>query len=75
MRTRKLLSTDLNTWNKTSFGKKETEISNIRIELEEIRLIEPNEKRMARELELSKNLEEFFIREECLWRQKSKEEW
>lgn len=62
--------------NKGKFGKTERNIVETRTELEQIKSKIHSVENINREIELSAKLKEFLIiREEDMWRQKSREIW
>lgn len=66
---------DLVKWIKNNISKIEEVVKNTRTELENIKLKPLNLDIIKRELELSHKLEEYLIKEEDMWRQKSREIW
>ena len=70
-----LLGKDPTKWNKKCFGKVEEVIKETRNTLEMAKKKDVNFHSIEVEMNLSKKLDEYLVREEELWRQKSREIW
>ncbi|KAL9680790.1 hypothetical protein QQ045_012569 [Rhodiola kirilowii] len=62
-------------WNKEKFGKVRRRINELREELETVRMQDSDREVIAREDELISRIDEWRLREEILWRQRSRVEW
>ncbi|KAL9686192.1 hypothetical protein QQ045_023647 [Rhodiola kirilowii] len=62
-------------WNNEQFGKVGKSIQELKEELESVRLLERDLETMAREADIVEKIDEWRLREEILWRQRSRAEW
>ncbi|CAM8962958.1 unnamed protein product [Rhodiola kirilowii] len=65
----------LRKWNKEVFGSVTQHIKSVKEELEWVRLQERNEENMAKETDIVANLDEWRLKEEIYWKQRSRVEW
>ncbi|KAL9671188.1 hypothetical protein QQ045_008754 [Rhodiola kirilowii] len=65
----------LSRWNFESFGKVGKRIRELKGELESVRLLEIDKETIAREADIVEKIDEWRLREEILWRQRSRVEW
>ncbi|CAM8991132.1 unnamed protein product [Rhodiola kirilowii] len=65
----------LSRWNSESFGKVGKRIRELEGELESVRLLERDKETIAREADIVEKIDEWRLREEILWRQRSRVEW
>ncbi|CAM8994384.1 unnamed protein product [Rhodiola kirilowii] len=65
----------LSRWNSESFGKVGKRIRELKGELESVRLLEIDKETIARQADIVEKIDEWRLREEILWRQRSRVEW
>ncbi|CAM8892645.1 unnamed protein product [Rhodiola kirilowii] len=65
----------LSKWNAESFGKVGKRIRDLKVELESVRLLERDMDTVAREADIVEKIDEWRLREEILWRQRSRADW
>ncbi|KAL9674710.1 hypothetical protein QQ045_002909 [Rhodiola kirilowii] len=68
-------SKSLSRWNSENFGKVGKRIRELKEELESIRLLERDRETIAKEADIVEKIDEWRLREEILWRQRSRVEW
>ncbi|KAL9683373.1 hypothetical protein QQ045_015194 [Rhodiola kirilowii] len=62
-------------WNKEKFGRVEKRIKDLKAELDSVRLLERDIVLMAKEADIVEEIDEWRLREEILWRQRSRIDW
>ncbi|KAL9663861.1 hypothetical protein QQ045_019254 [Rhodiola kirilowii] len=62
-------------WNKEKFGKVGRRLKDLKMELELVRSLDRNIETMAKEAKLVEEIDEWRLREEILWRQRSRIDW
>ncbi|CAM8982176.1 unnamed protein product [Rhodiola kirilowii] len=68
-------SRDLAKWNNEKFGNVGKRIKELKAELESVRVLERDMETIAREADIVEKIDEWRLREEILWRQRSRVEW
>ncbi|KAL9690018.1 hypothetical protein QQ045_010411 [Rhodiola kirilowii] len=65
----------LDKWNNEKFGRVGKRIRNLKAELEAVRRLDRDSETIAKEADLVQEIDEWRLREEILWRQRSRAEW
>ncbi|KAL9680177.1 hypothetical protein QQ045_018055 [Rhodiola kirilowii] len=65
----------INKWNKQVFGNVQRRIKDLKAKLESIRELSRSDGMVAEEAKIAAELDEWRLREELLWRQRSRAEW
>ncbi|CAM8886400.1 unnamed protein product [Rhodiola kirilowii] len=65
----------LDEWSTKNFGQVKTKITRLKKDLSKIKEMVRTEDTIAREAELSAELDEWLLREELLWKQRSRADW
>ncbi|KAL9677975.1 hypothetical protein QQ045_015813 [Rhodiola kirilowii] len=68
-------ATTLDSWNRKNYGKVRKKISNLKAELGRIKELSRTEEIVRHEARLSTEIDEWLLREELLWRQRSRADW
>ncbi|KAL9691395.1 hypothetical protein QQ045_011817 [Rhodiola kirilowii] len=65
----------LKTWNEQHFGKVKRKIKELQGELSRIQEMERTDEIIEPEVKITRDMDEWFLREELLWKQRSMEDW
>ncbi|KAL9678100.1 hypothetical protein QQ045_015939 [Rhodiola kirilowii] len=65
----------LESWGRSKFGKVKENVSRLKKELIRVREMERTEEMMEQEAKLCSELDEWFLREESFWKQRSRVDW
>lgn len=68
-------SNKLQQWNNSSFGNVQKKIRTLKERIKQLKDMPRTEESIRKEMEATEELDEWFIREELLWKQRSRADW